>query len=149
MYSCIKSGCPLGIDGMLVSVESDIGNGLPGLSMVGYLASSVREAGDRVRTALKNSGYGLPPRRITVSLSPADIRKDGAGFDLAIAVALLCCMEELPREGLEEYMFLGELGLDGSVREIRRAETEMDYFATFSGTRFYDRLEADYREIRG
>ena len=81
MYSIIKSGCPLGIDGMLVSVESDIGNGLPGLSMVGYLASSVREAGDRVRTALKNSGYGLPPKRITVSLSPADVRKDGAGYD--------------------------------------------------------------------
>ena len=118
MYSCIKSGCPLGIDGMLVSVESDIGNGLPGLSMVGYLASSVREAGDRVRTALKNSGYGLPPRRITVSLSPADIRKEGAGYDLAIAVALLCSMEIISTEGMDEYLFLGELGLDGSVRGI-------------------------------
>ena len=118
MYSKINSGSPLGIDGMVVTVEADISQGLPSLSMVGYLSSSVREAGDRVRTALKNSGYGLPPRRITVSLSPADVRKDGAGYDLAIAVALLCCMEVLPREGLEEYMFLGELGLDGSVREI-------------------------------
>ena len=118
MYSIIKSGCPLGIDGMLVSVESDIGNGLPGLSMVGYLASSVREAGDRVRTALKNSGYGLPPRRITVSLSPADIRKEGAGYDLAIAVALLCSMEIISNDGMDEYLFLGELGLDGSVRGI-------------------------------
>ena len=118
MYSCIKSGCPLGIDGMLVSVESDIGNGLPGLSMVGYLASSVREAGDRVRTALRNSGYGLPPKRITVSLSPADIRKEGAGYDLAIAVALLCSMEIISSEKTEEYLFLGELGLDGSVRGI-------------------------------
>jgi magnesium chelatase family protein len=118
MYSCINSGSPLGIDGLLVSVEADISSGLPSLSMVGYLSSSVREAGDRVRTALRNSGYGLPPRRITVSLSPADVRKDGAGYDLAIAVALLCCMEVLPREGLDEYLFLGELGLDGSVREI-------------------------------
>ena len=118
MYSRIKSGSPLGIDGMAVTVEADISQGLPSLSMVGYLSSSVREAGDRVRTALKNSGYGLPPRRITVSLSPADVRKDGAGYDLAIAVSLLCCMGVLSPEGFEEYLFLGELGLDGSVREI-------------------------------
>lgn len=118
MYSCIYSGSPMGIDGVLVSVEADISPGLPSLSLVGYLASSVREAGDRVRTALKNSGYGLPPRRITVSLSPADIRKDGAGFDLAIAVALLCSMEILSPEGLDDIIFLGELGLDGSVRGI-------------------------------
>ncbi len=178
MYSCVSSGCPLGIDGMLVSVEADISLGLPSLSLVGYLSSSVREAGDRVRTALRNSGYGLPPRRITVSLSPADVRKDGSGFDLAIAVALLCCMEILPpqlkmqdrfsnepmtgyetgdigasdpkindmsenvsaidameierleTDGLgnrlddpsgnsfEDILFLGELGLDGSVRGI-------------------------------
>ena len=118
MYSITNSGCPLGIDGMLVSVEADISNGLPCLSLVGYLASSVREAGDRVRTALRNSGYSLPPKRITVSLSPADVRKDGAGYDLAIAAALLCSMEIIPSEGLEEYLFLGELGLDGSVRGI-------------------------------
>ncbi|MBR0145544.1 MAG: YifB family Mg chelatase-like AAA ATPase [Eubacterium sp.] len=118
MYSCINSGSPLGIDGMLVSVEADISLGLPSLSMVGYLASSVREAGDRVRTALKNSGYGLPPRRITVSLSPADVRKDGAGFDLAIAVALLCSMEILSPKGWNDTIFLGELGLDGSVRGV-------------------------------
>ena len=118
MYSIIKSGCPLGIGGMLVSVEADISQGLPSLSLVGYLSSSVREAGDRVRTALQNSGYGLPPRRITVSLSPADIRKEGAGYDLAIAVALLCSMGAISPEKTEDYMFLGELGLDGSVREI-------------------------------
>ena len=122
MYSCISSGCPLGIDGMLVSVEADISLGLPSLSLVGYLSSSVREAGDRVRTALRNSGYGLPPRRITVSLSPADVRKDGSGFDLAIAVALLCCMEVLPADdhggNFNDTIFLGELGLDGTVRGI-------------------------------
>ena len=118
MYSLVKSGCPLGIDGMLVSVEADIAQGLPGLSLVGYLASSVKEAGDRVRSALKNSGYGLPPKRITVSLSPADVRKDGAGYDLAIATALLCSMEAIPYEGIEEYLVLGELGLDGTVRGI-------------------------------
>ncbi len=118
MYSLVKSGCPLGIDGMLVSVEADIATGLPGLSLVGYLASSVREAGDRVRSALRNSGYGLPPKRITVSLSPADIRKDGAGYDLAIAAALLVSMEIIPYEGMDEYLFLGELGLDGTVRGV-------------------------------
>ena len=118
MYSQVNSGSPLGIDGMLVSVEADISLGLPSLSLVGYLSSSVREAGDRVRTALKNAGYGLPPRRITVSLSPADVRKEGAGYDLAIAVALLCSMEILSHEGLEKTILLGELGLDGSVRGI-------------------------------
>ena len=118
MYSRITSGCPLGIDGMLVSVEADIAQGLPGLNLVGYLSASVREAGDRVRSALRNSGYCLPPRRITVSLSPADVRKEGSGYDLAIAVALLSSMEIIPPEGLEQYLFLGELGLDGSVRGI-------------------------------
>ena len=135
MYSCIYSGCPLGIDAMEVSVEADISMGLPSLSMVGYLSSSVREAGDRVRAALRNSGYGLPPRRITVSLSPADVRKDGAGYDLAIAVALLCSMEILSPEGLDEYLFLGELGLDGSVRGIPGV-LAVAHFAARQGYRF-------------
>ena len=134
MYSKINSGCPLGIDGMLVSVEADIAQGLPGLSLVGYLSSSVREAGDRVRTALRNSGYGLPPRRITVSLSPADVRKDGAGYDLAIATALLCSMEVISPDGLEEYLILGELGLDGSVRGIPGV-LPVAHFASRSGIR--------------
>jgi len=118
MYSKIISGTALGVDGMLISVEADISPGLPGISLVGYLSSSVREAGDRVRTAIKNSGYSLPARRITVNLSPADLRKDGVGYDLAIAAALLVSMQIIPFEKTENVLIMGELGLDGSVRGI-------------------------------
>ena len=86
MYSKVLSGVALGIDGMLISVETDISAGLPGLSLVGYLASSVKEAGERVRAAMKNIGYFLPSMKITVNLSPADVRKDGTNYDLAIAI---------------------------------------------------------------
>ena len=78
-----------GMEGYLVRVEADVSSGLPGFSMVGYLGSEVKEARDRVLTALKNSGFQCPPRKITVNLSPADIRKDGTAFDLPIAVAVL------------------------------------------------------------
>ena len=118
MYSKIISGTALGVEGMLISVEADISPGLPGISLVGYLSSSVREAGDRVRTAIKNSGYSIPARRITVNLSPADLRKDGVGYDLAIAAALLVSMQIIPDEKLHNTLIMGELGLDGSVRGI-------------------------------
>ena len=124
MYSKIYSGTALGIDGMIVTVETDISSGLPGLSLVGYLASSVKEAGERVRTALKNLGYSMPSRRITVNLSPADIRKDGAGYDMAIALGILISMEDIPitnnlYKDLEETLFIGELGLDGRVLPVK------------------------------
>ena len=89
MYSKIYSGVALGIDGMLITVESDVSMGLPGLSLVGYLSSSVKEAAERVRTALRNSGYSIPSRKVTVNLSPGDVRKDGTGFDIAIPASIL------------------------------------------------------------
>ncbi|MBP3235269.1 MAG: YifB family Mg chelatase-like AAA ATPase [Eubacterium sp.] len=122
MYSKIYSGVALGIDGMLITVESDVSMGLPGLSLVGYLSSSVKEAAERVRTALRNSGYSIPSRKVTVNLSPGDVRKDGTGFDIAIAASILISMgsfifsEEFNNE-LEETLFLGELGLDGTILE--------------------------------
>lgn len=109
---------------MLISVESDMSLGLPGLCLVGYLSSSVKEAGDRVRTALRNVGYPIPSRKVTVNLSPADIRKDGTGFDVAIATGILISMgiffirEKFNKE-LEKTLFLGELGLDGSILPVR------------------------------
>ena len=123
MYAKIKSMAPLGIEGIMIDVESDISSGLPQLSLVGYLSSSVREAGDRVRTALKNSGFAMPPKRVTINLSPADIRKEGSGFDLAIAMSILCTMQVFTSQQLDdlklnETVFLGELGLDGEVRPI-------------------------------
>ena len=119
MYSKVYSGIPVGIDGMLITVEADISSGLPSFDMVGYLAASVKEARDRVRSALRNTGFILPAQRITVNLSPADIRKDGTGFDLSIAVAVLIAMQVIPDSNLfENIIFLGELGLDGSILPV-------------------------------
>ena len=119
MFGTVKSAAITGIDSHMVSVEADVSNGLPGFSMVGYLASEVREAQDRVRTALRNSGYQLQPRKITVNLAPGDIRKSGAGFDLPIAMAVMAAYEYLPQKVLNGIFFAGELSLDGSVHGIR------------------------------
>lgn len=139
MYCKIYSGAALGIEGILVSVEADVSLGLPGLSLVGYLSSSVKEASERVRAALRNMGYSLPSRRITVNLSPADIRKDGAGYDLAIAVSILMSLEifsmsEKMNNELERTIFLGELGLDGSILPVNAVLPIVDY-ATGQGIR--------------
>ena len=87
MFSKVKSCAVHGVDGRMIDVEADVNDGLPVFTMVGYLSSSVRESSERVRTALKNSGFHLPPKRITINLSPADMRKDGSGYDLAIATS--------------------------------------------------------------
>lgn len=107
-----------GMEGKEVSVEADVSDGLPSYNLVGYLASEVREGGDRVRTAIRNLGMGLLPKKITVNLSPADFRKEGTGFDLAIAAAVLAGYGRLPEEPLRQAVLLGELGLDGSLKGI-------------------------------
>ena len=104
---------------MPIMVETDISDGLPGLTMVGYLTSAVKESADRVRTALKNTGISLPPKKITINLSPADTKKEGTGFDLAIAISMVCSIGMIPKTSVEDIMFLGELGLDGAVKRIR------------------------------
>lgn len=119
MFSKIHSVGITGIDGYLVQVEADVSDGLPGFVMVGVLASEVREAQDRVRTALKNSGYRLPPKKVTINLSPADRRKSGTGFDLPIAIAVLCASGIVEPSGLEEAVLVGELGLAGEVKPVR------------------------------
>lgn len=119
MFSSVLSADVRGITGVPILVETDVSDGLPGLIMVGYLASAVKESADRVRTALKNTGVSLPPKKITVNLSPADTRKEGTGFDLAIAVSMVCALGMFPRESVENVLFLGELGLDGTVKRIR------------------------------
>ena len=95
MYSTIVSGAVYGINSYLVSVEVDIANGLPGIDMVGSLSSEVKEAKERVRVALNNSGYALPASHITINLSPANVRKDGSAFDLPIAIGILKSMEKI------------------------------------------------------
>ena len=119
MFSSVLTADVRGIAGTPIVVETDISDGLPGLTMVGYLTSAVKESADRVRTALKNTRISIPPKKITINLSPADTKKEGTGFDLAIAVSMMCSLGMFPRESVEKILFLGELGLDGSIKEIR------------------------------
>lgn len=119
MYSTVYSGALIGVSAYLVAVEVDIASGLPGFSMVGLLGGEVKESRERVTVALKNAGFDLPPRRITVNLSPADRRKEGSGFDLAIAVGILEALDYFKPGALEGILFLGELGLNGELKPIR------------------------------
>ncbi len=118
MFSRTYTGAIDGINGFLVCVEADISEGLPEFSMVGGLASEVKEAKERVRIALKNSGYRLPPKRITVNLSPADVRKQGTTFDLPIAISILAASGYIPQDSLEKIIIIGELSLDGTVSRV-------------------------------
>lgn len=118
MFSKTFCGLVMGIDGIVIQVEADVSDGLPMFSMVGYLSSSVREASERVRTSLKNSGYYLPPKRITINLSPADLRKDGTAFDLAIALAILQSIGIIQEEKLNKTLIIGELSLNGDVVSV-------------------------------
>ena len=108
----------LGIEAYSVHIEVDVSLGLPQYNLVGLADNAVKEGAVRVRAALDNSGFALPPRRVTVNLAPADVRKDGAAFDLPIALALLVAHERLPAAALEGLLFLGELGLDGELRRV-------------------------------
>ncbi len=109
----------LGVEGCLVHVEVDVQDGLPAFIMVGALAPEVREAQDRVRTALRNADFRFPPKKVTVNLSPADVRKSGTGFDLAIAAAVLGAYGMVAWREFEDAVFLGELGLDGRIKPVR------------------------------
>ena len=99
-----------------VQVEADVSDGMPQFTMVGYVSAQVKEAQDRVRTALKNMGISLPPKRITINLSPADVRKEGSRFDLPIAAGVLMTLYRIPPRSLRKTMVLGELGLDTMCR---------------------------------
>ena len=119
MYTSILSATMQGIRAIPVQVEVDVSPGLPGFSMVGTVNSQVREAQDRVRTALHNLEIPVPPRRITINLSPADVPKAGTGFDLPITAAILESLGQLPKGGLESVMVTGEVGLDGQIKKVR------------------------------
>jgi len=121
MLAAIRSAAVLGIEAFAVTVEVDAAPGLPGWTMVGLPSGSVKEARERVGAALVNAGFTLPPRRWTVNLSPADVRKDGTAFDLPIAIGVLVASGQLEAERAEGLLFAGELGLDGTVRPIRGA----------------------------
>ncbi len=121
MLAKVLSGAILGVDAYLVEVEVDIAQGLPVFATVGLPDGAVKEAKERVKSAIKNSGYDFPPKRITVNLAPADVKKEGAGFDLPIAIGILTALEVVEKAPLKEFLLLGELSLDGRVKAIRWA----------------------------
>jgi len=118
MYSRVLSAHIKGVSIEVIHVECDISSGLPVIDMVGLLASDVKESKERVRTALKNMGIYLPPKRITINLSPANIRKQGNFYDLPIALSLIASMGIVEGHKLEEVMVMGELSLDGKVNKV-------------------------------
>ncbi len=118
MFSKIFSGALNGIDAYLVDVEVDISSGLPAFDIVGLPSSSIKESKDRVRTAIKNCEIDFPIKRITINLAPADTKKDGASFDLPIALGILISNNILTVDNIDEYFVVGELSLDGKIRGI-------------------------------
>ncbi|MBW7957360.1 MAG: YifB family Mg chelatase-like AAA ATPase [Deltaproteobacteria bacterium] len=121
MLSRVLTASTLGVDALLVEVEVDISRGLPSFSTVGLPDNAVKESKDRVRAAIKNSGYALPAKKITVNLAPAYIKKEGTTFDLPVAVGILKAEGMIKSESVEDYLVMGELSLDGGIRPIRGA----------------------------
>ncbi|MDO5133591.1 MAG: YifB family Mg chelatase-like AAA ATPase [Eubacteriales bacterium] len=119
MYSTVMTGAVHGVKSYLLRVETNISEGLPGFSMVGFMSGEVRESGERVRVALRNAGITIPAARITVNLAPADIPKRGIVIDLPVAVGELICMGLLRQEDFEDVLVAGELGLNGEIRPVR------------------------------
>ena len=118
MFASVLSAAIFGMEVCPIQVEADVSNGLPSFTMVGYASAQVKEAQERVRTALKNSGVALPPRRITVNFVPADIKKEGAGFDLPVAAAVLAASGMLKPELLKDVMMVGEVSLNGEIHPV-------------------------------
>ncbi|MDP8299834.1 MAG: YifB family Mg chelatase-like AAA ATPase [Candidatus Tantalella remota] len=121
MLAKVASGCVMGIEAYPVDVEVDVANGLPAFSVVGLPDASIRESRDRIRSAIRNSGFTFPSGKITVNLSPADIKKEGAGFDLPIAVGILVAMGVISQEDMEGALLCGELSLNGEMKSFRGA----------------------------
>jgi magnesium chelatase family protein len=108
----------LGLDAYPVKIEIDVTHGLPAINLVGLADTAIKESKERVRSAIKNSGFQWPAQRITVNLAPSDIKKEGACFDLAIALSILAATGQINKDALENYFFLGELSLDGQLRPV-------------------------------
>ncbi|MDD6351673.1 MAG: YifB family Mg chelatase-like AAA ATPase [Lachnospiraceae bacterium] len=119
MYSSVATAAIFGIDSLHVTCEADISEGLPVTTYLGYLSQEVRESKDRIRTALRNTGICLPPKRITINISPASIRKSGSTFDLPIAASILAAIGLLPEEILRRLVMIGELSLEGELLPVR------------------------------
>ena len=121
MLAHVLSAALLGVEAVLIRVEVDVTGGLPLFATVGLPDSAVRESRERVRTAIRNAGFAFPNERITVNLAPADLRKEGAAFDLPIALGILTATGSVRRDGLGVFAVVGELALDGQIQPVRGA----------------------------
>src|SRR5690349_1039902 len=119
MLARLRTAAIYGVEACAVQVEVDVSFGMPVFAMVGLPDASVRESRDRVRTAIRNSGFEFPPHRITVNLAPADVRKAGAAFDLPIAIGILAAQGIVSADSVADTLVIGELSLDGAVQSTR------------------------------
>lgn len=121
MLATVRTFSLLGIEAVAVDIEVDVSNGLPHMAIVGLPDSSIKESKERVRSGIKNSGFTFPPDRITINLAPANFKKEGSSFDLAIALGILCASKQIDKGFLGDYYFAGELALNGDIRPIKGA----------------------------
>src|SRR5215471_14989015 len=119
MLACLHSAAVFGIDASPVTIEVDVSFGLPAFTVVGLPDASVRESRDRIRSAIRNSGFAFPEHRVIVNLAPADVRKGGASFDLPIALGVLAASGAIVRRQIDDVLILGELSLDGGIQAAR------------------------------
>lgn len=119
MLARVFSCAVIGLEGVIIEVEVDTGQGLPSIVVVGLPDAAVQESRERVQSAIKNSGLALPRNHVTVNLAPAAVRKEGPAYDLPIAVGMLIATGQLPAKSVDEALIVGELSLDGSVRHVR------------------------------
>ena len=118
MFASVLSAAIFGMEVREIQVEADVSDGLPSFTMVGFPSAQVREAQERVRTAFKNNRLSLPPKRVTVNFAPADMKKEGAGFDLPVAAAVLAAADILEPKLLEQVMVVGEISLNGEIHGV-------------------------------
>ncbi|MBR0084929.1 MAG: ATP-binding protein, partial [Lachnospiraceae bacterium] len=121
MFSQVTSGAIYGLEVMPIRVQADLSDGFPSYTMVGFLASEVKESRERVTTALRNRGFRMPAKRAVINLAPADLKKQGTAFDLPIAAGILCSLGIIESKKLEDVLLIGELSLDGSVLPVKGA----------------------------
>ena len=119
MVSKINSGAVFGLDGYIITVEADMFSALPAIEIVGLADTAVKESKERVKAAMKNSGFAIPQKKLVINLAPASTKKNGAYLDLPISLAILCASGQLVSSCIGEYMIIGELALDGSVRSAQ------------------------------
>ena len=118
MVNKVNTATVIGLNAYIVEVETDVINSLPGVTIVGLPDLAVNEARTRVRSAIKNSNFTFPDKKVVINLAPADLKKEGTNFDLPIAVGILAEEEAIDKEKIKDYGFIGELSLDGSLRGI-------------------------------